>query len=480
MWFFFAIAPLSISWALVNPMFASPDEPVHMVRAQGVVRGDFKEPYQTDGIPISAVSCMAFDGKITADCMDLTWVDNSTPLDSTAETYPPLFHILAGVPSLFLHGLVGAYAMRIWMAVLCSSCFGIAATLLWRRNPRRWTVGGVVMATAPMVVFCASTVNPSGIAAALSAVIWAAGISVIRPGDQTPVLFSRVALFASLILFPLLRRDALFWEILILAVLALHMSRERIREFQKDRTLFLVLGLTALNMIWVWFQWSSTATDSFVSNSAEQGGGSLSAGFGQVYTYLLQMIGWFGWLDSPMTDQTFVMLMVGIGAFVVLGIASGPSPESHACAVLTAGIVVVPSIIGAVRHPYFQGRYLFPLFVGLMLMAGQAIASSDLPDRLSRRFFSVIASIVFLVQFFAFAQNLRRYAVGRTGTWNFIVESNWHPPMMSNLFALALCLVALLVACFCISRVMRSAPRSISKDNEHNHFTIASRDTNCR
>ena len=71
-----------------------------------------------------------------------------------------------------------------------------------------------------------------------------------------------------------------------------------------------------------------------------------------------------------------------------------------------------------------------------MLIAGQALAESELPKLFLQRIFKVFVGLMAIVQFFAFAQNLRRYAVGRTGSWKFFQHSNWHPPMMNNSFAL--------------------------------------------
>ena len=58
--------PLCALWALTNPMFASPDEPAHIARAQGFSRLDFSEPYETDGLPMTEQQCYAFNAAITA------------------------------------------------------------------------------------------------------------------------------------------------------------------------------------------------------------------------------------------------------------------------------------------------------------------------------------------------------------------------------------------------------------------------------
>jgi len=462
---FITSIPLLAIWALANPMFASPDEPAHMVRAQGAVRGDFKEPYLTDGVPTGAVTCMSFQWDISADCMDLTWSDASSPRFSTTDTYPPMFHFIAGIPSLFFERLTGAYVMRLWMASVCAALFALAGTILLMRNASRWTVAALAMSTTPMVVFTMATVNPSGITAALSALLWASGLSLCRPGLRSPSGLTKVAFIGTVVLFPLLRRDALAWEIVVLAVLVVLAGRRRLAELRRDRALTTAFIVAVLNMAWVWFSWSSTATDSFVSNSAVHGGGSWASGFGSLYTYLLQMIGWFGWLDSPMTSETFVLLIVALATFVILGVTADKTTERRGAILLLFGIIIIPTLIGAVRFPYVQGRYLFPIFIGLMFLIGHSIATADLPRQFQRRIFSVLMGILALVHFFAFAQNLRRYTVGRTGTWRFFTEARWHPPMMSNLTAIILAIGAILLSVFCYGRVVSGLESGMTFDS---------------
>ncbi len=153
LYFFVALAPLTLTWSLTNPMFASPDENIHLIRSQGVVRGDFSSPYRTDGI--SDVVCFAFDSRVPADCQNLTWDADPMIEVEAADGYPPLFHFIAGIPNLVVSGLGGAYVTRIWLVSICSFLFALAATLLWIRRPNPWTIVGLLLGCTPMVVFLA-------------------------------------------------------------------------------------------------------------------------------------------------------------------------------------------------------------------------------------------------------------------------------------------------------------------------------------
>jgi hypothetical protein len=137
------------------------------------------------------------------------------------------------------------------------------------------------------------------------------------------------------------------------------------------------------------------------------------------------------------------------------GIARGARPEARAAAAALAVMVVVPVVVDGIRFPYLQGRYLFPAFVGAVLMAGQAVAGAAPPLRHSRRLLHATVAAMALGQFLALAQNLRRYAVGATGPWLSLPQAPWHPPMMTNATALLLAAAAIAVAL----GVTRTMPR---------------------
>jgi hypothetical protein len=310
----------------------------------------------------------------------------------------------------------------------------------------------------PMVVFTTATVNPSGLTAATASLIWAAGINITRPTNGSLNRASRLVFTFAVILFPFLRRDALAWELAILLILATTLNRQRVIELRKDPFIAGALILAIVNMIFVWFTWSGAATDSFVSNSAVHGGGSWGSGLGSLYSKLLELIGLFGWLDSPMTNETWTLGTVLLGAFMTIAITGGQKDQSRTVTITFISMLLAPVLIGAIRFGYFQGRYLFPIWVGCALLAGQALAESDLPMSFLRRMFMFFVGFMAIIQFFAFAQNLRRYAVGRTGTWNLIQNANWHPPMMSNLSALSGALLAILISLLAIRSVAKTSP----------------------
>ena len=412
---FCCIIPIVVTWALCNPMFGMNEEPAHIIRAQGAVRGDFSDPYITDGVPGEQYNCVFRQGQ-TADCMNLTWLPDGTVQSSPTNNYPPLFHLIAGVPSIFFSGLLGVYLMRIWLAVVCVAILAWAVKLLLDRSPTRWTLLGVSVGCTPMAIFCMSGVAPSGLTFASAAVLWASGLNVLIPSSSTIRQQSQVTFIAASLLFPFLRRDAFLWEVLVLFCLLSMVSFTHLKQLSKLRSTWVALLGIFASMIAVWTIWGSKATDSFVSNSSSHFGGSWKSGIGQLYSYILMLIGNFGWNSTWMSSEMLVTCMVTVCTLLFIALASSNRYLARGLLVAIAFFFVAPVAIGAVRSYYIQGRYLFPIWIGIFILAGQAIHKSYFPEFFELRFFKIAIGIQMVYHLFAFAQNQRRYTVGQTGT----------------------------------------------------------------
>ena len=69
-----------------------------------------------------------------------------------------------------------------------------------------------------------------------------------------------------------------------------------------------------------------------------------------------------------------LIIFVASTAFLVIG-AIGFASRRVAVTVLALRVVAIaiPLVIGTIRWPYFQGRYMFPLTVGLPVVAGLGV-----------------------------------------------------------------------------------------------------------
>ncbi len=403
--FFLTVFPLMVFWSITNPMFASPDEPAHMVRAQGIVRGDFEAPYKVDGIPVDDIKCLAFKPEASADCMSLQWAETPTYEDSTATNYPPLFHFLAGLPSLFIHGLSGAYVMRIWMALICASLLALAGSILFDRYRNSFVVLGWALSITPMVLFVSATVNPSGLAVALGSLIWASGIVLIDADSESrKSLLYRILGFSALA-FMLIRRDSLIWLLAIGGSLLAY--KPRILKFEWSRSLRILVPAFGSVGVLAIISWIVPSWGSF--SAGDSGRNRWASIPNDTYTYAKQAVGWFGWLDTPLSDPLMLIALLVIGVFLLMGLIVSKKMETRALTAVATAVFLAPLVFAEFRYPYFQGRYYLPLAIGGFYLAGKSLGSTQVSERVKNRFIGLLSLGWAGVHVWSVVTNIKRY-----------------------------------------------------------------------
>ena len=424
---------LQALWALTNPVFASPDETAHIARAQSFAAFDFSPPYTTDGLPLEQVDCYRFFANNPASCMDISWLADGTQVDVPTDGYPPLLHVLAGIPSMVISGINGVYVMRLWMALITAAMLAWAGTFMLRKGA--WAFTGFLFAVTPMVMFVSSTVNPSGLTAASASLLVAAWLTTIG-GRRAPratlaaLAIGALGLIAS-------RRDGVFWLTALGLVAVAHRggSPRTMRSLASSRrkarwpvvipAAVALAASAAVTVPWMW---------RFVQRQSS-GAGSAWDGARTLRYYFDQVIGLFGWLDTPMTTEATMLAYMSIGALLFLGFIAGRGPDRRAMAASLALMLAVPVAFAAIRFPYFQGRYMLPIWISTALLSGMAVQHSP-----SRRLNpALLAAVWGSLHIWALVTNLKRYAIGSNGDWGRLLDDGaWHPPMMSNFVALML------------------------------------------
>lgn len=453
---FVALVPLAVTWSLVNPMLASPDETIHILRAQSIAAGDFSSPFTSDGLPMDAIECLKFQPEVTADCQDLTWDPDGTQQIGPTDGYPPLYHSVAAVPALFFSGLSGAYLMRIWMAVIIMAVIAWAGALVTRPGAGPWPLTGAVVAITPMAIFAVATVNPSGMAVA------SAMLFVVGAGSALDSRWRGREVVAATIVgalgLALSRRDGLLW----LGVLALVLAPfwiPQTRQFwsrRTARTAWIVAGIVAALVV-VTAVWGRATISRFARNWQDGEGTSAWEAAKFIRGYLSQVVGVLGWLDSPIGEEALWVALVVAGFIVMIGIASDNRRAALATTLGLVGLMVSPVVVGMIRFPYLQGRYLLPIWIGTAVLAGAAAARGDTGARFDRRATRLVLATWAVIHLIAGIQNLRRYAVGRSGPWNFMFDAEWNPPTMPNSVAVAAYVGSMVLAAGGVLRALRLA-----------------------
>jgi hypothetical protein len=169
------------------------------------------------------------------------------------------------------------------------------------------------------------------------------------------------------------------------------------------------------------------------------------------------VVGVLGWLDSPIGEEALWVALVIAGFLVLVGIGSDNRRAALATTLGLVALFVSPVVIGMIQFPYLQGRYLLPIWIGTAVLAGAAAARGDTGPRFDRRATRLVLGVWAIIHLIAGIQNLRRYAVGRSGSWNFLFDAQWNPPTMPNAVAVAAYVGTTVLAAGGILRALRLA-----------------------
>jgi Predicted membrane protein (DUF2142) len=455
---FVVIAACVGLWALATPMFGSPDEPAHMVRAYAAVHGDLSgevlagssEPqflvppvlvpdppcYPFDGseatysspcdVSVFDIPCYSFKPEVTADCLN---VDDSGPsafVPSRTANYPPLGFFLAGWPTLVSTGLASLYAMRLASAM---AAVGFIALAFDTATRSRWAGAlriGLVLALTPLALWLSGTVNPSGPAIAAGTAAWVGGFVLISDDVGLRGHSGLVRWAAPFCIFLLLRRDSLLWGALMIVVMLALISAPRLRALLQRRDFWAWAAAIVVCAVLQLTLWGGQSAGGFASNAAT--GGHATLAFQDTFKNVAEMIGNLGWLDSPVPDVVYLAWLGLILTMAVVAISCATRRMRDAVVLVLLLTVGAITGLGALQHGYLQGRYVLPFSIGLPLMSVIGIAERDdlaaFLDVLRRSLLWLLP----LLQTLAFAQLLRRYSVGEDGPYSFLWHSKWAPP----------------------------------------------------
>jgi len=439
------------AWSAATPLYAAPDEPVQVIKAAAVVRGQLlgnfvgasQPAYGRVEVPAffaaseSLPDCFHRRATVSASCEPAATTSSaSTSVWIYDARYPPLYYAIVGLPSLLGVGTWVVYLMRLVSAALCSLLVALAvmAAQTWSRS--RVVLIGVVVATTPMVLFLGGVVNASGLEVSAAIATWTCGVVLFLEHihDPPPALVAALALSASV--WELTRGISPFWLACTLAVLLAVADWRHLAAFFGRRSVLTglaavaVLGAAAL-------AWTFTEHSLDVISASRLGPtpevNILETSFAHNDYYLPGMIGVFGWFDTYSPTFTYVVwyglvAVLGLGAAAVVRLR-----QAFALAVLALAIVLVPVIISSSQvHRYdytWSGRDTLPLAVGLPILAA-ALLGRSVVSAYRGRLAAIVGALAVAAQMAAFFEALRRYAVGTKGAdFGFLLHSPWHPPL---------------------------------------------------
>ena len=462
---FLLIATFSTAWSLVTPPAGGPDEQYHAIKGAAVVTGQFTgrfDPVLGGGATFVEVSarwerldympgCYAFQPEVPADCAgELDGPTGDQDVRTRAGITPPFFHGMVGAPMHFLPTIEGFYLSRLIGSLVAAIMVSAALTLA--ATARSWfLVGGVVVGWTPMAAFLSGVINPSSLEISAATLLWVSGLLLMRP-DGVPVGVQRRLVWffaAAAIPFVLTRQASPILLAAIVAILVIAAPWARVRALVTDRRMWLPAGLvvaaTMGAVVWL------------VANPLGPGGDKAVVVYGRrdMITVPLrrlgviyeQMIGLFGWLDTRPPSIVRLGWTAAIAILVLLGVTRGPrrlAVATAAAAVASLGVYV--GLEGSLLRqtgPIFQGRYILPLAMGIVVLAGRGIDETS--PALRRRLLPVLGIVVGLAaaaHLVAIWFGARRFAVGTDGPVWFVGDARWQPAIPQG-FALTMAAGAL-------------------------------------
>jgi hypothetical protein len=469
---FVLVTSLAGLWALTNPVFASPDEPTHVIRADALdhgqltgdeQRGRLNEEFRPVRDSVRVVQapeiyrraagppCFAFEKGVAA-CFGFEGSSRDTGVLTYAAEQPPAYYSVAGIVSWVRSPGAGTvYLMRFLTALMTGAFVATAITALRRAASPTLLAVGVALAVTPMVLFMSGSVNPNGVEIGAAIALWVCGLVLVSTAG-TPVDNRLVAAagIAGCTLALSRQLGPLWLGVIVLTVVSLsnRVALQRLARSGWVRLwLLLVLACVVFQVAWGAIVRPRDAT---LVDRAPADLSTLEVvqdSIGATLQWYREMVGWFGWLDTPAPIITWLLWTALIAFLVFVAIAWADRRRVTVLLAVLAGVVVVPIVIETTPYratgTFWQGRYALPLAVGVPILAAFALASSDRGRELVTPRFALTAGIaVGVAQFLAFGQNLRRYTVGYDGELQFWRDPQWLPPLVSPLlFVLAFAVV---------------------------------------
>jgi len=467
-WVTFALlAAIGGAWALASPPGAAPDEPSHVITAVAMAHGQFfgsplttaQAHDLTDGrggreggspsayrsVTAPAIygnenwGCYTFQTDVSAACLDFQGSGAAAHVVTPVMWYPPAYYLVVGtVARAAPAGPVAVYLMRfVSLALFAALVASGAASLL--RSPRRGlALIGLLVALTPMCFFLGASVNPSGLEIAAGLSLWCSGaVLAFEAGERVDArLVARVG-FALTVLI-LARHPGPFWAALIAGLLLLLMSpegRRRVARARPARVWAAVAGVALVGQLaWIVianpFAGSHTIFSQGLTTAA-----ALRGTIGAGGDWLHQMIGVFGWLDTPAPFASVALWVAALGGLGLVAVLLGRRRDQRVLGLTLAASIVVP-IVAATQEArsvglHWQARYQLPFVVGVPVLAALTAChgARTADERAVGAVERVTAFLVVIGALLAFDQNLRRYTVGLDGPIAYWLHPAWSPPL---------------------------------------------------
>ncbi|WP_146251490.1 DUF2142 domain-containing protein [Modestobacter versicolor] len=451
-WFLLSVA--ISGWAITTPLFASPDEPAHVVKAAAVARGELtgrtiEQPgtyfeiitgvevpeYYADSM--DNTECFLQKASEAADCApDFAAGDNR---DAEVQTwigrYPPLYYAIVGLPSLVSDGTAAVLGMRVVSAVLCAGFFALGLWALRTSRHGRVMLAAGWLAVTPTALFFGGMVNSSGLEIAAGFATWCLLVPLVRDPAAHHVRGRLAAGMTTAVVLLNTRPGSGLLALLIAVCLVVMATREFWRAALAERRWVPASTIGAIGAVcagaWLLAVDPTASLGGIPDSKLGDVSTALGAAIGLTGRYVKEQLAVFGALNVTLHGLFLVLLGGAIALLVLAGLVRGRAGTRWALGLLLVASFVVPVVSqipsAADLGLIWQGRYGLPMSIGLPIVAMAALTSRHGEDRLTRWSALALTPLVAGVHVAALFWSLWRYGYG-FGVPLFSVPLEWTPP----------------------------------------------------
>lgn len=394
LWVVVALGVLEIAWLVTLPPFRGSDEVDHAFRADAVAAGQWRATeipedgrgllveVSADVVEAARPECLSHASSGADSCVGTPVVDRPgrTSVASGAANYQPFYYWYIGTASRPFDGVDALYAMRIASALLCVLLLAVGAMRAATAGP--WTLLGLWLGCVPTMAYSMSVAAPNGPEMA-AAVAWWLGLLTWSPtgrerGRDAAVLG---AVGAALCFLRLL--GPVFLLLSLVVVLVARGSTGTLIQApspSRERRLLLVVSGVAGAGLLAGAGWVLTVRSYAGPREPE---GNFELGVEHLVLWVMQSIGAFPYRNQMAPLVVYVLAGTALTAVVIIAVrrSAGRVRAALVLAVLLSMTLPIALTLATMegRGNIWQGRYGWPLAVGIVLLACWILDRAETP-----------------------------------------------------------------------------------------------------
>lgn len=440
-------------WSLTQPLYGSPDESAHVVRAVAAghlqfsgekTKGDFGFDSEVFRVPqaysqgLQYLACILGPQHAAASCLGpFASGSNQVEIASTAAHYPPTYYALVGPVGNLFPNSFGFYAMRIFSSLLSSLlaawAFGIAMS-----HGSRTRLIGVAVALSPMTFSLSGAVNPHGLEIFSAILFWVSCLTIfdLLKSVKEVTRHLNVALIVSVFLFATIRPASFYWMIPSLFIMIAFSGPKEIftsiiRSRQGKMVVCVLASGISLSVLLYWLSGVGTS----LAAGSEPGYPTLiqnlEIAFDRGDDYFRYMFGWFGWVEFAAPPLAFYLCIAALVITITYSSFVANKRKFFVVIFALTMTFVIPIITEGVKANVagfgYQGRYTLAFEVGVPIIAMWIPALKNEFSKITNFLLFCLATSS-LASLICLNFALQRYTVGETGPKLWFVSPDWLPP----------------------------------------------------